>query len=538
MAIPLHERTLARLFRDRAKACADKPFLLYQGRAFSYRQAWETVNRVAGGLIAAGVEPKQHIAILMENRPEAVWLNFALAMIGAVSIPINSAARGDMLAYFLKQSDSVAVVVEEEFIERVAEVLPQCPALKFIALIPSETHPQPSHREFGNIRTIPWQDIATSAPIPDNTYEPAYSDLLHILYSSGTTGPSKGTMIANATAIRSVEKHLEYFGYDSSDVLHTCLPMFHANAINCTILPALMAGATAALSKRFSTSGFWKEINDTGATRTSMLSAMINFLWLKEPSDEERSHRLKTCLVVPTPEFSIDFEKRFNVKISSLYGIGDFGYATMLRPDDPRDKVRSAGRVLPEVALEIFDEDDQPLPRGQTGEICLRSNEPWFGRLGYYNLPAMWVKTIRNLWLHTGDRGWLDEDGYLYFAGRSKELIRRRGENISAIMVEEILRQHPAVADAAVFAVRAEYLEDEVMAAIVFRDGQYLDFREVVEFCVPRMAYFMIPRFLEMMKEFPLTPTGKVEKYKLQESAQPRLGEIWDREKSGIVLNR
>jgi crotonobetaine/carnitine-CoA ligase len=186
----------------------------------------------------------------------------------------------------------------------------------------------------------------------------------------------------------------------------------------------------------------------------------------------------------------------------------------------------------------ILDEDDAALPTGQVGEICLRNNEPWFCRAGYYKMGDVFAKALRNMWFHTGDRGWMDEDGYLYFAGRNKELIRRRGENISAIQVEQVLRRHPAVADAAVFAVRAEFLEDEVMACVVCRDGQSLDPAELIEFCAPQMAYFMVPRFIDFLQELPVTPTNKVEKYKLREAMEPRLAQVWDREKSGIVLEK
>jgi carnitine-CoA ligase len=535
--VPLHQRTLARVLHDRVQDHGDKAFLLYEGRSFSYAEAYEISRRVAAGLSAAGIGPKQHVAIMMDNRPDALWLQFALAIIGAVAVPINTAARGDLLAYYVRQSDSVALVIDAAFVERFASVQTQCPLLELIAIVEDEGSERPAEARIADVRVIPWKDVVCTRALPESA-GPAFSDTLHILYSSGTTGAAKGSMVSNATAIRGAIKHVEIYGYDGTDVLYTCLPLFHGNALNCTVLPALMAGATVALAKRFSTSGFWREINETGATRTSLLSAMINFLWLKPPSGEERSHRLKTCVVVPIPEFALEFEQRFNVRITSLYALGDFGVATILGPDDPREKIRSAGRPLPEVTVAILDEDDMPVPRGQVGQICLRSNEAWFGRQGYYNMPELWVAAVRNLWLHTSDHGWLDEDGYLYFAGRSKELIRRRGENVSAIQVEDVLRRHPAVADAAVFAVRAEFLEDEVMASIVCKEGRKLDHAELIRFSAPQMAYFMVPRFLETVPELPLTPTGKVEKYKLREAAEKRLAQVWDREKSGIALEK
>lgn len=534
---PLHDRTLASVLREQAQAHGDKPFLRYYGQMFTYAEAYENSRRVAAGLVAAGIQPRQHVAVMMENRPEVIWLHFALAIVGAVVVPINNASRGDLLAYYVRQSDAVAMFIETAFVERFAPVMPQCPALRLVCVLADDSGAPDADMERGEVVVANWSDIAAFPPI-EKAPEVAYSDLLQILFSSGTTGPAKGSMISNATAVRAAAKHVEYYGYDGDDVMYTCLPMFHGNALNCTVLPALMAGATVALSRRFSATNFWREVNESGATRTSLLSAMINFLWLKPPSTDERTHGLKTSLVVPAPEFAHDFEERFNLKITSLYALGDFGYATMLGADEPREKIGSAGRPLPEVTVAILDEDDMPVAQGQVGQICLRTNESWFARQGYYNMPEQWVGVTRNFWLHTGDFGSLDEDGYLYFAGRSKELIRRRGENISAIQVENVLRRHPAVADVAVYAVRAEYLEDEVMASIVCREGAQFDPAELVRFSATQMAYFMVPRFIEALPELPQTPTGKVEKYKLREAAEARLGRLWDREKSGIVLEK
>ena len=299
-----------------------------------------------------------------------------------------------------------------------------------------------------------------------------------------------------------------------------------------------MAGASVALSRRFSASRFWHEIVDSGATHCSLLSAMINILWKLPRSPEERAHCLRVCLVVPTPEFADEFERRYGVTIASLYSLSDFGLATILAPTDPRDKLRSAGRPIEDMSVAILDEDDRPVANGEVGEICLRNKSAWFGRQGYYKMPGTFVRALRNLWFHTGDRGRLDEDGYLYFAGRNKELIRRRGENISALLVEDVIRSHPAVAEAAVYAVGGEFVEDEVMASVQCSADGTLDPAGLVAFCAPKLAYFMVPRFIEFVAELPLTPTGKVEKYKLAESAQARLDSIWDREKSGIELEK
>ena len=537
MSIPLHDRTLARLLQRRATDLGGKPFLLFEGRTYSYAQCLEFSRRIAGGLVAAGIKPNQNVAIMMENSPEVVWLNFALALMGAVAVPVNTAARGDLLAYYIRQSDSVAIFLDSAFLERFGAIRSQCARLEHVVIVDDESEAATPTDRLAIGNALSFKFFSDHEPVED-VLQARFSDILHIMYSSGTTGPAKGSMIANATAVRTAQKHVEVFEYTEDDILYTCLPMFHGNAMNCTVLPALYCGATVAMSRRFSKSQFWREINECGATRTSLLSAMINLLWMNEPSPQERSHRLKTCIVVPTPEFSLEFETRFNVTITTLYGLGDFGYASMMGPSAPRDKIRSAGRILPEVSVAILDDDDFPLPPGVAGQICLRTNEPWFCRQGYYRMEERWFAVIRNLWLHTGDRGWIDQDGYLYFAGRDKELIRRRGENISAIQVEEIMRRHPAIAEVAVYAVRAEFLEDEVMASVVLRDDARMDFIELIAFCAPQMAYFMVPRFVEVIDHFPLTPTGKIEKYKLRDLAQERLAQIWDRERAGIKLEK
>lgn len=540
MDVPLKDRTLSKVLRAKAQLNGDRTFIIFEGRRYSYAEVYDQSRQFACRLLAIGIQPQQHVAIMMESRPENIFLHFALAMIGAVAVPINTAARGDLLAYYVKQSDSVTLLIEETFTERFGLVIEQCEMLRTVVLFRTENSARPKDvfaKELGHTQLIAWHQFDDAA-LETELIDCKYNDILHILYSSGTTGTSKGSMVSNATALMAAAKYVELNGYNHTDVMYTCLPMFHGNAWNCTILPALIADAAVALSRRFSARNFWREIGEMEATHCSLLSAMINILWLQEPSPQEQAHSLRTCLVVPTPEFSEEFEKRYKVKISSLYSLSDFGLATVLSPSAPRNKLRSAGKPLPEMSVSILDEDDLPLPTGEVGEICLRNNDSWFGRQGYYKLPELYLAATRNLWFHTGDRGWLDTDGYLYFAGRSKDLIRRRGENISALQVEEIIMKHPAVADVAVYAVRAEFLEDEVMASIVCKPGIELDPKDLVEFCAPRIAYFMVPRFIEFLSELPVTPTNKVEKYKLRESAEKRLHEIWDRDRSGIVLEK
>jgi crotonobetaine/carnitine-CoA ligase len=315
--------------------------------------------------------------------------------------------------------------------------------------------------------------------------------------------------------------------------------MFHGNAWLCSVMPALVSDAGLAVSRRFSASTIWDELRRYGATQFNSLGAMTNFIWSRPPDPRDRDHKVRQVMVVPTPrEFYHDFEKRFGVAFTSVYALTDCGMVTARGPADPPDKWASGGKACEHVEVRIVDEDDFALPPGQIGEIVVRTREPWIYAQGYYNMPEATARANRNLWFHTGDRGYLDADGYIYFVDRKKDAIRRRGENISSYEVEQIILKHPFVLDVAVFPVTSEHSEDEVMATVVLREGRSLTPAALIDFCQANMAYFMVPRFLEFAAQLPKTMTEKVEKYKLRGAAEERLGEIWDREKAGIKVTR
>lgn len=530
--LPMARRVYGGLVAEKAAQNGDKPFLLFEGKSFSYRDLDRITDRLASGFYRAGIRFGQHVAILLNNRPEIVWTYMALAKIGAVSVPVNTAAKGDLLAYYLNQSQSVTVVVEDGLVERIAAVLPQCGGITS-AIIAGDASagdglPIPRH-SFSELE----QD---TGPKPAVTVK--YSDVFCLFYTSGTTGPSKGNIMLHSTAVTGAIGHVEYFGYRPDDVMYICLPLFHGNAMNTGCMPAFLADATVALSRRFSASAFWEEVRATGATQFNLLGSMTNILWNQPPSATDRQHKVRQCMMVPIPEFGREFEERFGIKLTSVYALTDFGNVAMLSPKHPPEKFRSGGLPKPEVEVTIRDDEDNVLPSGTPGEICLRNRVPWVSSQGYFNMPEATLKAMRNLWFHTGDRGYLDEDGYVFFVDRVKDAIRRRGENISSWEVEQIILRHPDIADAAAFAVRSEMSEDEVMISVVMKPGAKFDPEALVDHCQHHMSYFMVPRFIEAVPALPRTMTEKVQKFLLREQAEQRLAEIWDREKAGIKLIR
>ncbi len=536
--LPIHERTFKNLLGRLAAERGEQKFLSFEERSFTYGETEKISNRLANGLAELGVKHGDHVATLLNNCPEILWCYFGLAKLGAVTVPVNTAAKGELLAYYIRQSDARAVIVEAALFDRLAEVAGDIEGLEHVIVFDEQGELAADHASRLKVPVSDYAELERASPEPPES-EPRFSDLAFLLYTSGTTGPSKGNMWAQATIITSGLDIVPAYGYTADDVLFVCLPLLHGNALLTSLMPALVAGAGIALSRRFSVSTFWDEIRQHGATQFNSLGAMTNFIWAQPARPDDAQNPVRQCMVVPTPtEFYDDFQNRFGLEFTSLFAMTDTCMVTLRGPTDPPEKWASAGRTRPEVEVRIVDDDDIELPAGEVGEIVLRGRDPWHLALGYYNKPEATAEAFRNLWFHTGDRGRVDEDGYLYFVDRKKDAIRRRGENISSYEVEQIILKNETVEDVAAFAVAAETSEDEVMASVVLRPGSNLTPEALIDFCQANMAYYMVPRYVEFVPDLPRTMSEKVQKYKLREAAEARLGEVWDREREGIVVRR
>ncbi|MDQ6824777.1 MAG: AMP-binding protein [Candidatus Eremiobacteraeota bacterium] len=475
---------------------------------------------------------------MLPNGPEFFWVIWGLGKLGAVAVPVNTAAKGELLRYFLDQSESAWVVVEEDWADRVAAVADQLPKVKgYLYLGPKS----PSDSVLGHARVsvTDLHQMESGSPEPQPLGAVRYGDLHLIMYTSGTTGPSKGVMSPHSQGHGVGYSLAKYYGYRPDDILYTCLPLFHGNALWYTCYAALWADAAVALAPRFSASQFWDDIKRFGATQFNTLGAMTNIIWKIPPSPQDEDHRLRLCMTVPVPkEIYQELQGRYHLTITSLYAMTETFAVTLFTPDDPPGKAGSAGKTRGYAEIQIVDGEDRRLPSGQTGEICVRPLEPGLMMNGYYKMPEATVKEMRNLWFHSGDRGYVDEDGYLFFVDRSKEAIRRRGENISAYEVELILSKHPSVLEVAAIAVASELSEDDVMTYVVLKPGEKVSPEEIIQFCTDNMAYFMVPRFVEFIDALRKTPSEKIEKYKLKKLADERRSLLWDREKVGMKLKR
>lgn len=532
--------TFERMLALKAERNGDKCFIHYlpDGRRFSYREVDLISNRIANGLIAHGIGKGSHVAVIMENCPEQILAFFALGKIGAVFTPINPAARGAFLEYYLTHSQSAAVIAEAHLIDQLREIAGDVPqvtqafVLDGYENLPSVVAPAASLAEHDFRKLLAYPDHRTGI-------ETRFSDLCSLMYTSGTTGPSKGNMFTQAHALTFGIGNRRAHQITGDDVIYCALPFFHVGAWNTYTCGSLLDDGQIALVRRFSVSRFWDEIRASGST-VSFLTAVTQFLMAAPEAPGDRTHGLKLFISGPMPADCGAFVERFGVKVATSFGLSDYSLTHAFRPDDPPAKYGSCGRPTEGCEARIVDDDDFDLPAGQVGEIVLRNNTPWTTASGYFNNPEATAAAVRNMWYHTGDQGMIDEDGFLWFRDRKKDALRRRGENISASEVEAAVLRHPAVLEAAVYAVRtlAQGGDDEVGLSVVLREGMSLDHVGLAEFCGKVLPYFVVPRFIEFLDSFPRTPNQKVRKAEIRERVQAHLSAAWDREAHGIVFTR
>jgi crotonobetaine/carnitine-CoA ligase len=313
------------------------------------------------------------------------------------------------------------------------------------------------------------------------------------------------------------------------DVYYAPLPLFHIAGQWATVYAAMIAGATAALTGRFSVEAFWGDVRRSRATATFLLGAMANFLHRQPARADDATTPLAKAIIVPLFPEADDFRRRFDVKVATTYGSTEV--SAPLRMGFDEADWTTCGVVKDDVfEVRIVDDDDNEVPPGVPGELVIRAKEPWVLMAGYWRHPEWTITAWRNLWLHSGDVMKRDAAGKLYFVDRAKDAIRRRGENISSMEVETEVNAHPDVLESAVIPVASEHTEQDVMAIVVPRPGRSIDAGALIDFLTPRMASFMVPRYVDVVDALPKTPTGKIQKFDLR--ARGVTPTTWDREQA------
>jgi carnitine-CoA ligase len=506
-ALPPAQRTVPAMLRRQAACFADRPFLAMAGSTWSHADTARAAAGRAAALQAAGIVFGDRVALMCGNRIEFLEAFLGCAWLGAVSVPINTAAMGPQIGYFLANSGARLLVIESQFVARLAQADLSRTALQAIWVIGEDA----AASSIGGVRTCAYP------PAGEGKEAAAVNpcDPLAILYTSGTTGPAKGVICPHAQYYWWGANSARILGIGGQDVLCSTLPLFHINALN-TFAQATVAGCRVVFEPRFSASGFWPSMRAADATVIYLLGAMVPILLAQPAGGDERAHRVRIGLGPGVPAAAgAAFRERTGVSLVEGYGSTETNFVIASAPGDPPNGLM--GMLQPGFDAKVVDEHDVERPAGEAGELVLRADEPFAFASGYFGMPDETVKAWRNLWFHTGDRVVRDTDGAFRFIDRIKDAIRRRGENISSYEVEQVLLGHPAVAEVAVYPVRSELAEDEVMAALVLKVGERLDMATLALYCEQRLPYFAVPRYAELMDDLPRTENGKVQKYKLRE---------------------
>jgi crotonobetaine/carnitine-CoA ligase len=533
------QQTLPGLLDERLGADPDGAFLDVGGTMFTAAAIDAAAGRVAGALAALGVGRGSTVATICENGPAAVLSWFAILRLGAIYVPVNTALKGALLRHQLVDAGAGVVIVQQDLASRPAEILDSVDSVEHLVVV-GDPHVVPVVKAAVHA----WDDLlAAAAAAPPAAVRP--SDLAAIVYTGGTTGASKGCALSHNYHVSIARQIVSSWDRTAEDVVWSPLPLFHFNAISCLLTGTLLTGGRAALSRRFSVSGFWPEINRTGATIASLLGSLLVLVAKAEdtalapgsgaPAANTTLRLLTGAPIAPeTDEF---IRRRWGVEtFSAAYGTTEASLISWL-PPGRAFKPGSAG-IVNDGAFDvrIFDDDDREVPAGAEGEIVCRPRAPHVMFEGYWNRPAATVETFRNLWFHTGDIGRMDTEGYLFFAGRKAEYLRRRGENISSWEIEKVLHEHADIADVSVHAVASDVGEDDVKATVVRREGSSLTEEQLCRWAVDRLPFYAVPRYIEFRVALPWSETGRATKQLLKEEGVTAA--TWDREAAGLTFER
>jgi crotonobetaine/carnitine-CoA ligase len=523
--IPPRDRCVLRHLLDRlVRETPDRPFAWFDvGETWSFERTRAEAARTAAGLQQLAVGRGDRVLVWLPNSPLMLRCWFGINYAGAAYVPVNTAYRGSLLEHVIRNADAKLMIVHADLVERLQDI--DLSRLERLVVVGGET----------GFDRLPVSGIDAlgapgDEPAPlDSPIDPW--ELQSIIYTSGTTGPSKGVLSSYLHLYTMSVSARDWIVADDRRLVN--LPLFHAGGTSGTY-GMLAKGASIALVDSFKTDTFWDTIRRSGSTCLTLLGAMTPFLMKAPPGPQDRDHTLRSAFMVPLTEDAAAFSARFGVDIYTTFNMTEI--SCQLMSERNPTKAGSCGKVRAGASVRLVDANDCEVPVGEIGEMIVRDERPWGLNHGYNSNPEATAKAWRNGWFHTGDLFRKDADGTFYFVDRAKDAIRRRGENISSFEVENEVNAHPDVRECAAVGVASELGEDELLVIVAPVPGRSVDPQELLEFLRPRMAHFMIPRFIRIMDDLPKTPTQKVQKHLLRDEGVT--GDTWDRDKAGVKVSR
>ncbi len=524
--IPARDRVVTRSLMERwNRECPDKVFIQFADNAeqWTYRHFRTLVIQTAIGLQRLGVGQGDHVLVWLPNSREHLRVFFAINYLGAVFVPINTAYKGALLAHVIENSDAKLAVVHADLMPRLVGV-PLARLTQAVVVGGAADCPGLSTMRYADA-LLPASGVL--AP-PARAIEPW--DPQSIIYTSGTTGPSKG-VLSSYLHIYTNAGPETWTCVTGEDRFMVNMPMFHIGGMGVTFV-MFVRGGSIAFVDRFDTASFLDTVRATSTTATFLLGVMASFLEKLPARADDADTPLRLVFMVPLAGDIAAFSGRFGCEVYTIFNMTEISTPII---SDANPMVRgTCGRQRDGVDVRLVDGNDCEVPVGTVGEMIVRTDRPWGMNSGYYKNPAATASAWRNGWFHTGDAFRRDADGYYYFVDRIKDAIRRRGENISSFEVEADVQAHPDVREVAAIGVPNELSEEDVLVVVAPIDGRVIDPAGLLEFLRPRMAHFMLPRYVRVLSELPKTPSSKVMKHELRQ--QGVTGDTWDRERAGIQV--
>jgi carnitine-CoA ligase len=502
-----------------AAALGDNPFILFGDKAVSFKEFNQKTCQAANGLVEQGAKPGEGVAILMENCPEYLYFVYGVPRAGIYSVPVNTSLEGDGLRHILTNSDVRFLIVDDGLYPRIAKLGLPAGAIKKIFIRQTTNTPLPPETSDMSLLL----EGSLEFPNDDSSAETIFS----IVYTSGTTALPKGVVKRRRSA--NFKRLFDLAGQwlTEDDVLFTTLPLYHSNALFFTARLAMMAGIPFGLETHFDPSVFWHRIRHYGATVFNGLAGMLPVL-LREPQQSDDLNnpvRLVISAACPANLWE-QFEKRFGLTIWEIYSAVDIGHVQTL--NNGSAPIGSVGKPV-NAEWRLIDDKGSDVPSGQCGELIVRNNDLQAGKVEYYKNPEASLEKVQDGWVHTGDMFYADKMGNLYFVDRKNDSIQFFGEEISSVEIETVVMTYPGIDACAAGAVPTDDHNEEVMIWVKAKNGEPLDLKGLIYHCLDNMAYFMAPRFIEVVKDIPVTDTLKVKKVELIKKGVN--DQTWDRKK-------
>jgi acyl-CoA synthetase (AMP-forming)/AMP-acid ligase II len=516
--------TLHELLRDRAARDPHKLAVLFRDKRLDYAELERSANRAAHALERIGLRRGDRLALLLPNSVEFLVAVFAAARAGIVFVPVNTAFAPGEIEYVLAHSEAAGIVAAPAFVPAIDSMRDRLPRLGRFVCTGADEPPG----------WISWERLLHGADDSPLGSEAAAGDLASITYTSGTTDRPKGVMLSQYAYAFAPQARARALGWNETDRVFVVLPLFHVNALCHMAIAMLSVGGTLVLAERFSASRFWDEVREHEVTTSSLMRTIPQILLSLAERADDAKNPLRLVVSLLPPEAHLRFEERFGLVVVGSYSLTEDILSVIGPVEKERRKLGSCGLpVAPELhRIRIVGEDGRDLGPGEPGEIVKRS--PALMR-GYYKNPRATEEALRGGWLYTGDLGYLDEDGFLFFVDRKKDMVKRGDENISSEEVERVLNSHPMVAESAVVGVPDPIRQEEIKAYVVLKPPATVESvppHEIWEFCARQLAAFKVPRYLEYRRELPKTPSSKIQKQLLRAAPAPE-GPCFDREANG-----